>query len=606
MFDMAAKKTEHKGIRVFRKAGKPLAAAKILSIRYNRAGRTAVLLSTLLLLLLAGCASAGGFGKSESPAVSAPEPMTAQEAADAQEESSQVTLYEKWGLTVAIPNEWLGRLLVFPEPDFEMLKGTYLISVYEKQSYEESRADYGGEDGAGYLFSIARYTQAQYEQFLGSDGSGQSFFAKDDTYYFGWFVPTDVQFYRSEKSIDTESDEWKDWVEINKKCLEIRSDFLTRNNLQAYSDSEFTSREFTYDGAHKYLTYYPYYAYPTAAKQQGFGWQDVPYTLVLSQPAAQGEGGIWCVERWYDDNGNLYYEFPDESGLCAREYYANLQSAADRGEETFRLFPEKAALEFVQNEFDHTLATEESFAPLDGEIAANVLPLCREVFANMEKMQAAAYVNGKLGYFSAFPLPEYYDRPFNSAVSSRLYPILWLHAEKPKSFSGGVVICRGADAGKTVTFYEQDSLVCVNTDGMERWFKPAYSYRPTVYARMYGFYEEFSRYDNEAPRHSYGDAEAQAACDTVYALFQDQFPGCTLTRLSYDPARSYQAAGEYLKSGRGSGGGYAIDHVIVLFASFTTDGKQTSLRPDSTYEDYRFVLVREDSASAWTVDQWGD
>ena len=30
------------------------------------------------------------------------------------------------------------------------------------------------------------------------------------------------------------------------------------------------------------------------------------WKLLLSQPAAQGENGIWCVERWMDGNGNLY------------------------------------------------------------------------------------------------------------------------------------------------------------------------------------------------------------------------------------------------------------------------------------------------------------
>jgi hypothetical protein len=221
-----------------------------------------------------------------------------------------------------------------------MLEDTYLISVYEKQSYEESLADYGGEDGAGYLFSIARYTRAQYEQYLGSDGSDQSFFAKDDNYYYGWFVPTDVQFYRTGGTISTESDDWKVWTELKEKCGEIRGDFIARNCLTAYSDSEFMGREFTYEGAHRYLTYYPYYAYQNAAAQQGFGWKDIPLharSLSARRAGRTGHSGVWSAVRQLTPAS--IYEFPDATDRCAADYYTDLQSAADRGEDTSGCLP---------------------------------------------------------------------------------------------------------------------------------------------------------------------------------------------------------------------------------------------------------------------------
>jgi hypothetical protein len=63
----------------------------------------------------------------------------------------------------------------------------------------------------------------------------------------------------------------------------------------------------------------------------------------LSQPAKQGELGIWCVERWMGGNGNVYLTQPDmsllsvnkyaesaaNSVMTTQEYYAALQEQSD-------------------------------------------------------------------------------------------------------------------------------------------------------------------------------------------------------------------------------------------------------------------------------------
>jgi len=278
-------------------------------------------------------------------------------------DSGNATLYDCSGLSVAIPNEYIQQLVVIADPESEAAEAGVLISVYEKQSYEESRADYGEEGAAGFLFSIVRYTRAQYEQFLCSDGSGQSFFAKDDTYYYGWFTATDVQFYRSGGQIrDTNSNEWKAWEALYEGCNAIKDDFIARNHLTAYSDSEFQGKQFTYDSEHLYLTYYPYYAYQDTATAQGFTWQDVAYKLVLSQPATQGKTGIWCVERWYDEHGGLYLYFPNANGVPAAQYYAEEQAQCDAGHKVSALDPEQVALEFVRQYFGHTEASLKSIS----------------------------------------------------------------------------------------------------------------------------------------------------------------------------------------------------------------------------------------------------
>jgi beta-lactamase regulating signal transducer with metallopeptidase domain len=305
-------------------------------------------------------------------------------------ENADSTLYDCGSLSVAIPNEYIEKLVVIADPKPEATENGLLISVYEKQSYEESLADNG--NAAGFLFSIVRYTQAQYEQFLCSDGSGYSFFAKDNTYYYGWFVATDVQFYRSGMgSLYTDSDEWKEWQTLSQKCNTIKDDFTARNDLTAYSDSEFQSKQFTYDSEHQYLTYYPYYAYQDTATAQGFTWQDVAYKLVLSQPATQGKTGIWCVERWYDEHGSLYLYFPNVNGVPAAQYYAEEQAQSDAGHKVSALDPEQVALEFVRQYFGHTDATFESIS-VQGKPSADEEPIA-SADINSDGQEEAFYLD---------------------------------------------------------------------------------------------------------------------------------------------------------------------------------------------------------------------
>lgn len=255
-----------------------------------------------------------------------------------------VTLYERSGVTIAIPNEYADQLLVDPAPKTgydEKSAESMLIYVYQKSTYEKYK-------GMGFLFSIARYTEAQHEQFLTSDGSGQSFFAKDGTYYYGLFFATDVQ----------APDDYEAFAALFSSVGDyVKSDMITRNGLTPYSDREFFSKTYTYDSDHIFLSYYPYYAYN--------GSKDVVWTLILSQPATPGDTGIWCVERWKDQNGNIYPYFPDENGTPSAKYYAKLQAECDSGGDKSWLDPKQVALAFVRRAFDHTPATLDSFSVSD-------------------------------------------------------------------------------------------------------------------------------------------------------------------------------------------------------------------------------------------------
>ena len=79
------------------------------------------------------------------------------------------------------------------------------------------------------------------------------------------------------------------------------------------------------------------------------------YKLLLSQPAKTGEDGIWCVDRWMDENGNMYYNmFP--SDLSLKEYYAEIQEQVDNGENQDLLDGEKVALNFIEEHLGPSFA----------------------------------------------------------------------------------------------------------------------------------------------------------------------------------------------------------------------------------------------------------
>ena len=83
--------------------------------------------------------------------------------------------------------------------------------------------------------------------------------------------------------------------------------------------------DFSYTGIHRDVTYYP------DAPADGSEFDESTaraYTIVLAQPVTQGEGGIWCVERWYDDKGERHFVLPD-TDLPAEEFYAQCQEQAD-------------------------------------------------------------------------------------------------------------------------------------------------------------------------------------------------------------------------------------------------------------------------------------
>ena len=81
--------------------------------------------------------------------------------------------------------------------------------------------------------------------------------------------------------------------------------------------------------------------------------------------------------------------------------------------------------------------------------------------------------------------------------------------------------------------------------------------------------------------------------------FEAEFKGCTLTQLRYPGDASADLFTEWAQE-------YEVDEAIVLYSSFDTDasGGDGSLEPNTTYDDFQWILVR-DNGGTWEVKTYG-
>ena len=85
------------------------------------------------------------------------------------------------------------------------------------------------------------------------------------------------------------------------------------------------------------------------------------------------------------------------------------------------------------------------------------------------------------------------------------------------------------------------------------------------------------------------------------------FPASTLTKIWYNEEESNRLTKIYLENGRGSANGANAENVIVLLTTFDVDdsGDNPVLNPGSTYEDYQWILIRDDKTSEWNIEDFG-
>lgn len=86
----------------------------------------------------------------------------------------------------------------------------------------------------------------------------------------------------------------------------------------------------------------------------------------------------------------------------------------------------------------------------------------------------------------------------------------------------------------------------------------------------------------------YSEREIKAAIEVITKEFDKEWSGCTLTEIYYTGDETSADYQEWAKR-------YDADEVIVLVSSFDVDasGGDGSLNPNSTYNDWLWILVRD-------------
>lgn len=420
---------------------------RLVTVMKGRKQGPAALAATLALAIaLTGCAAISGAVPSASPAPSPDQSALLEEAA----------LYDlDFDLQMAIPKDLDDQLLVkLPEEG-----DTFLASVWEKRSYEAAG---GGDTDMGWLFTLARWDQAQYEQYLVSDGSGVDLFACKDGWYYVRFHPTDVRFYSDSQDQATLEEQSKAWETLNTRLPEeVCPDFIARNGLEAYDASMYFHDGCLWDSQHHYVYF------------RTGDWSE-SITLLLSQPAKQGAGGIWCVEGWMDNNyGTRYLVLPRDTSTTAADYYTQLQQQADGGHVTGLLDPLSAAMEWLdQQGYDVGAGHVEL---LEGDPAWNIYD--REmspILAGSSPARTLTYENGQETDVETFRVIDY---------STSLWVRAWVKAQAPAALNGKAVTCTDQN-GDSLIFLEEGGLVGISKGGQTSWYISAYDNAPSPYEVM--------------------------------------------------------------------------------------------------------------------------
>ena len=232
----------------------------------------------------------------------------------------------------ALPAELVDKVVVVEKNDLKSYSSGILATYYYAP-------DYNTEWG-GLLLQVGRYSQVGFEQsyYSWELTGGWAYLGRSGDWYYACHSPTDVNF---------DPDHYGDYHDTGAALMAWLEGLAAGAGLTPMEEDTFYQRVngvLSYPhGEHLRVSYRPYYGLS--------GYEEVAdtvYTLVLSQPAAQGERGIWCVDRWMDQNGTRYLVVP-ETDQPMDDYYAALQDACDAGDRPDLLDPVAVALDFEED-----------------------------------------------------------------------------------------------------------------------------------------------------------------------------------------------------------------------------------------------------------------
>lgn len=158
--------------------------------------------------------------------------------------ANRTHIYTRDGVSIAIPynfehlveahkdiDTWCYGLIMNPTYYWEnpYLTDQTLFNLFHLCEYNE--------DGDGLIFSIRRYTEEEYERFYLNSYSRQRVFARDDTYYYCVFIPTDERYDDPLTAAIIEE-------LLNQQLGKILPDMIERNGWQAYDGEEENNVQF--------------------------------------------------------------------------------------------------------------------------------------------------------------------------------------------------------------------------------------------------------------------------------------------------------------------------------------------------------------------------
>ena len=178
-------------------------------------------------MALAACSAAGGTAETQGAGdgfAVAGESLDINDLA-LRPDGAASRMVENGAVRLLIPLEY-GDLLVIETPRDN--ESGILFSVSEKASMDAAAAEYGTDEGAGWLFSVNRISADAFHEAICYDMSGEEVFARDaDGYYYMYCHPTDVRFVR--ENYEDIDEDMAQWTMLNQWAAAVPDNFLLEN-----------------------------------------------------------------------------------------------------------------------------------------------------------------------------------------------------------------------------------------------------------------------------------------------------------------------------------------------------------------------------------------